>query len=64
MGDYGTINRETGEFESVGNIYEDEATAQLAENYPPQPEIGHKEETVSILSEGVKAHEISLDPNM
>jgi hypothetical protein len=62
VGAYGTINRKTGEFETEGNIYEDEATAQLAAKYPPQ--IGCKEHIFTIFSEGVKAHEFSLDPSM
>ncbi|KAJ7275822.1 hypothetical protein C8J57DRAFT_1466501 [Mycena rebaudengoi] len=34
VGAYGHINRDTGEWESDGNVYDDEATAAIAVSYP------------------------------
>ena len=35
MGDYGKIDRQTGDFKRKGNIYED--MAELVKDYPPKP---------------------------
>lgn len=56
VGDFGTINRETGEFEKGGNIYEHPSTKDLAAAH--QPEVSAKEESYVISSKGVKGGEL------
>ena len=56
MGDYGTVNSKTGQFEKEGNIYEDEATADIACHHPPQK--GTPEEYFMVSSTNVKRGEV------
>ena len=51
MGDYGTIDRETGSFQREGNIYEDATIAHLTEQH--QPLTGAPDNTLIISSMGV-----------
>lgn len=58
MGDYGTIDRETGQFQPEGNIYEDVTTADLAKHH--QPLVGAPENTLIISSAGVIRRELTV----
>ena len=57
MGDYGTIDKETGQFQKDGNIYEDETTAHLADNH--KPVMGAPEDILIVSSAGVTRHDLS-----
>jgi len=57
VGDYGTIDRETGQFQKDGNVYEDETTAHLADNHKPL--MGAPEDILIISSAGVTHRELS-----
>jgi len=58
VGDYGTIDRETGKFQKEGNIYEDTTMTQLTDKH--KPEIGAPEGTWIISSAGVAYRELAL----
>ncbi|KAJ3724157.1 hypothetical protein DFJ43DRAFT_1158007 [Lentinula guzmanii] len=60
VGDYGTIDKKTGEFEKEGNIYEDVTTAEIATAHPPQT--AAKDKTFEISSNHVRRTEFSLEP--
>jgi len=60
VGDYGTIDVETGKFEKEGNIYEEPTTAELVAPHPPQVDSPEKE--LIVTSRGVKSHEFTLEP--
>jgi hypothetical protein len=62
VGDYGTINRDTGQFEKEGNIYRDKTTAQLVSEYPPKEAC--KEEIMVVASDTVTQHELSLKADL
>jgi len=62
VGDYGLVNRETGEFEKDGNIYDDEATAELMAHHPPQ--LGTPENIMIASSRGVKHRELALEADL
>jgi len=62
VGDYGTVDRKTGQFEKEGNIYEGEATAQLAAKYPP--ETAAKESFFEISSDTVTRCDLTVAPNV
>jgi hypothetical protein len=59
VGDYGTVNKETGEFESEGNIYEDAGIVSLTAEHPPHQTVPEKKYIAS--SSSVKCHELVLD---
>jgi hypothetical protein len=60
VGDYGTIDRETGNLQKEGNIYEDTDAiiANLAVLH--QPLTGAPDDKVIISSAGVIHHELNL----
>ncbi|KAJ7801379.1 hypothetical protein B0H14DRAFT_2895724 [Mycena olivaceomarginata] len=60
VGDYGTLDKDTGRFEKDGNIYEDAATAALAADHPP--EIAAADEKIVISSETVQKRDLNLSP--
>ncbi|KAK7678967.1 hypothetical protein QCA50_014746 [Cerrena zonata] len=60
VGDYGTIQRKTGEFEKEGNIYEDDAMADIVADHPPQ--IASKDTVFEISSNNVRRVEFGLEP--
>ncbi|KAF8203544.1 hypothetical protein K438DRAFT_1580723 [Mycena galopus ATCC 62051] len=62
VGDYGTINAETGEFEKDGNIYEDASTAVLAASHPPETAV--PDEKMIIVSDTAQNCEFSLGPHV
>jgi hypothetical protein len=61
VGDYGTIDREHGNFQKEGNIYEhsDATIANLAVLHPPLT--GSPDDRVIISSAGVAHHELQVD---
>ncbi|KAJ7719437.1 hypothetical protein DFH07DRAFT_314285 [Mycena maculata] len=62
VGDYGTIDKDTGGFEKEGNIYEYAATAALAANYPP--ETTAPDDEMVIASETAQKRHFSLGPQV
>ena len=60
MGDYGTINRETGNFDKEGNIYEDSdpTIANLAVQHKPL--MGPPDDSLIISSAGVIHNELNV----
>jgi hypothetical protein len=62
VGDYGTVNHITGQFEKDGNIYEDAETAHLTANNPPQ--LASPQNAWIVASKSVKQHELRLGPDM
>ncbi|KAJ6629834.1 hypothetical protein B0H10DRAFT_2208392 [Mycena sp. CBHHK59/15] len=62
VGDYGTLDKETGQFERDGNIYEDASTATLAADHPPQ--VAAPDEKVVISSETAQQRDFSLGPHV
>ena len=58
MGDYGTIDRETGKFQKEGNIYEDVTIAHLTNQHKPLT--GAPDNTVIISSAGVIHGELTV----
>jgi len=58
VGDYGTIDKETGQFQKDGNIYEDVTTARLADHHKPL--MGAPENTLIISSAGVIRRELTV----
>jgi len=60
VGDYGTIDRETGDFQKEGNIYEDSdpIIANLAVQYKPLT--GAPDDKLIISSSGVTHHELNV----
>lgn len=60
VGDFGTIDKKTGEFEKEGNIYDDVSTASLTANYPPL--MASKDAVFEISSENVRRIEFGLEP--
>ena len=58
VGDYGTINKETGQFEVDGNIYEDPSIVNLTAAHPPLQTC--PENSFIASSSGVKRHELTL----
>jgi len=62
VGDYGTIDKETGRFEKEGNIYDDPATAKLSAEHPP--EILAPEEKMVFASQTAQRHDFSLSPEV
>jgi hypothetical protein len=59
VGDYGTINKKTGEFEKEGNIYEHESTAALAANHLPVT--APPDDTFIVSSYGVKRNNLRIE---
>ncbi|KAJ7818004.1 hypothetical protein B0H14DRAFT_2840812 [Mycena olivaceomarginata] len=62
VGDYGTVDKDTGRFEKDGNIYEDAATAALAADHPP--EIAAADEKIVISSETEQKRDLNLSPQV
>jgi hypothetical protein len=62
VGDYGTIDRETGNLQTEGNIYEelDPIIASLAVQHKPL--ISAPDDKVIISSAGVKHQELHIAP--
>jgi len=58
VGDYGTTDRETGNFQKEGNIYEDATIAYLTIQHKPLT--GAPEDTWIISSAGVMHHDLTL----
>jgi len=58
VGDYGTVDKETGQFQKDGNIYKEVTTASLAALHPPHS--GTPENTIVISSRGVKHRDLIL----
>jgi len=58
VGDYGTIDRGTGQFKKDGNIYEDATIAHLADKHKPLT--GAPEEPLIISSAGVIHRELTV----
>jgi len=58
VGDYGVVNKETGQFEKDGNIYDDVTTAQLMAHHPPH--LGTPEDIMVVSSRGVTRRELAL----
>ena len=58
MGDYGTIDKETGQFQKDGNIYDDVTIAHLADHHKPL--MGAPETTLIISSTGVIRRELTV----
>ena len=61
MGDYGTIDRETGKFQKDGNIYEDGTIAHLPDQHKLEPHTGAPEGKLIISSAGVIHRELTVD---
>ena len=57
VGDYGKINKKTGDFEKEDNIYSAKATADLVSQYPPIE--ASKQDKIEIVSETAKRREFS-----
>ncbi|KAJ7479504.1 hypothetical protein FB451DRAFT_161592 [Mycena latifolia] len=62
VGDYGTIDRETGRFDKDGNIYDDPATKALMAHHPAE-KLAPDEQLV-IASETATKRELSLGPQV
>ncbi|KAJ6604910.1 hypothetical protein B0H10DRAFT_2077692 [Mycena sp. CBHHK59/15] len=62
VGDYGTIDKDTGRFERDGNIYEDPSTATLAADHPP--ESAAPDEKMVITSETEQKRDFSFGPQV
>ncbi|KAJ7832400.1 hypothetical protein B0H14DRAFT_2803061 [Mycena olivaceomarginata] len=62
VGDYGTVDKDTGRFEKDGNIYEDSATAALAADH--LPEIAATDEKIVISSETEQKRDLNLNPQV
>ena len=62
VGDYGTINRQSGEFEKEGNVYDDALTAEIVMDQPPQTTT--KDTIFEIASNNVKRVEFELGPTV
>ncbi|KAJ7113159.1 hypothetical protein C8R44DRAFT_797262 [Mycena epipterygia] len=62
VGDYGTLDKETGRFEKDGNVYEDAATAAMAVDH--QPHLAARDESMVIASESAQKREFSLGPQV
>ncbi|KAJ6532885.1 hypothetical protein DFH09DRAFT_1043901 [Mycena vulgaris] len=62
VGDYGTVDKATGQFEKDGNIYDDAETAALAAGYPPQTI--PPDEKMVITSETTQGRDFSLSPEV
>jgi hypothetical protein len=58
VGDYGKLDRQTGEFKRKGNIYEDESMAELVKDHPPKP--AAREEVYIAASAKVTRNELTL----
>lgn len=64
MGDYGKLDKETGEFNREGNIYidthiySDQTIAQLVKDHPPIA--GARDEVYIAASEKVKRSDLKL----
>ena len=58
MGDYGTIDKETGQFQKEGNIYDDVTIAHLADHHKPL--MGAPENTLIIKSAGVVHRDLTV----
>jgi hypothetical protein len=58
VGDYGKIDKETGQFHKDGNIYEDISTAHLVDDHKPL--VGAAEDTLIISSADVIRHELTV----
>jgi len=59
VGDYGTIDRETGKFQKEGNIYEDATIAHLADQH--KPITSALDNAWIISSAGVTQSELTVD---
>ncbi|KAJ7894794.1 hypothetical protein B0H13DRAFT_2035647 [Mycena leptocephala] len=62
IGDYGTIDKETGRFEKDGNVYEDPETSLLCASH--QPELLPPDEKIVITSETDEDHGFSFGPEV
>ncbi|KAJ7892257.1 hypothetical protein B0H14DRAFT_2560321 [Mycena olivaceomarginata] len=62
VGDYGTVDKDTGRFEKDGNIYENAATAALVADHPP--EIAAADEKIVISSETEQKRDLNLSPQV
>ena len=62
VGDYGTVDKETGQFEKEGNIYEDADISKLVAEHPPH--IAAPENSWIVSSSSVKRREIILAPEL
>ncbi|KAJ7659221.1 hypothetical protein DFH06DRAFT_1195307 [Mycena polygramma] len=60
VGDYGTIDKDTGRFEKDGNVYEDPETKELCKEYPP--EILAPERDVVFSSQAEQGRDFVLGP--
>jgi len=63
VGDYGTVDKHTGEFEKDGNIYDDNEhdLADIVKAYPPEDVAA--DNTFVVTSIGVKSREFQLGAN-
>ncbi|KAK7017678.1 hypothetical protein R3P38DRAFT_3201233 [Favolaschia claudopus] len=62
VGDYGTIDKETGLFQKDGNIYTDPATAKLCADY--QPDTRAPDEVMVVCSQTEKKRDFGLGPEI
>ena len=58
MGDYGTMDRETGNFQKEGNIYENKTIAYLTDEHKPLT--GAPDNKLIISSAGVIHRELNV----
>jgi hypothetical protein len=63
VGDYGTVNKETGEFLKNGNIYEDDNDlTDVAKAHPPEDEaVGSP---FVVMSRDVESRDFEVEPEM
>jgi hypothetical protein len=62
VGDYGTIDRETGKFQKDGNIYEDATIVHLTDQHKPLT--GAPEISLIVASAGVIKHELTVGADL
>ena len=62
MGDYGEIDKKSGEFEKEGNIYDEDGTAGVAAGHPPLT--APRDHVFEISSQNVKRVEFGLEPTV
>lgn len=60
MGDYGSVNKDTGVFEREGNVYADDATMEV--NHPPQE--GAEETIMRIFSDNAESCDLQAGPHL
>lgn len=62
VGDYGTINKKTGQFEREWNIYDNPLTADLMAEHLPIDD--PQDDKFIISSFGVKYHELKVEAGL